>query len=563
MTDQRDQSGNDSALFRDIVWGVEHDAFEGELERRSLRAWSLRAAKPWICDVLKNTVRSLRTKEAFGELIPYRKPRVRGGNLLLGQDADGDPVRMALQWLAAGLLMLANTGGGKSTLLTLLAVQVATSKCRVWITDLYKTQMRHLRAALTRVGVPVVVLRPQDWKFNPLQAGPRDPRAHLSAANDSLARTLGLQSRSRTILRQGGHELYRRFGVWDGRTDAWPCLFDLHEWVRTQPNLNAAAREAILDRLGALLTAMMPRCAAYRRAWDPVELANHSIVFEMRGTSETDKSVRLQSCLWAMLQHAVEQGAVNAPLRLWVCFEDAQRYFQERTGGDGAEIAPMDELAGVVRGAGIGLCLTAQTTHGLSRSLIPNMATKLAGRLGSQEDWQRMAAELAMDARQLAWARRHLQPGHFVGQASEGDWREPFLLRVPNAQLPCEVDDADAAESVKLLDALPTVPAEEYANWEAHPVLRVTPAQDSASPSALDDAERRFLEVVLADPGRPSSHYAKQTGLSGKRAAVIRARLVSLGLLREHQVATGARGRRAIVLEPLAPARDAVADARS
>jgi hypothetical protein len=139
----------------------------------------------------------------------------------------------------------------------------------------------------------------------------------------------------------------------------------------------------------------------------------------------------------------------------------------------------------------------------------------------------------------------------FVGQASAGDYREPFLFKVPLLNIPPTVDDLAAANSVKALDVLPTIPAPEFANWQPHHVIEIS--SPSHSPR-LTETELRYLNAVVQHPGKPSSAYAKLSGVSGKTAATVRIRLVKGGFLREHSVATGGRGRTAIVLEPLSSA---------
>jgi hypothetical protein len=78
----------------------------------------------------------------------------------------------------------------------------------------------------------------------------------------------------------------------------------------------------------------------------------------------------------------------------------------------------------------------------------------------------------------------------------------------------------------------------------------------------LSEVELRFLKIVIQNPGSPSKLYCRLASVSGKRAVEIRKRLVAEGYLREHKVATG-RGRAAIVLEPLAPAFDAVTEGQN
>ena len=168
-----------------------------------------------------------------------------------------------------------------------------------------------------------------------------------------------------------------------------------------------------------------------------------------------------------------------------------------------------------------------------------------------------MGRDLGLNPAQIEWAKRNLKPGVFIGQASDGDWREPFVFHVPPIHLPPVVDEAEVAESMRPLEAVPTRPAEEFAHWEPFPSTNLnSPVEPQAN--RLSEIEIRFLEAVVKEPGLPSSAYAKATGLSGQRSAEVRSRLVTLGYLREHEVATGRRGRAAIVLEPLETAFDAL-----
>jgi hypothetical protein len=286
----------------------------------------------------------------------------------------------------------------------------------------------------------------------------------------------------------------------------------------------------------------------------------------MRGTTEVVKQILLEPTLYSIMQHEVERGLVNAPISLFVAFEDGQRFFDSQQQSTG-EITPMDELAGVIRGSGKGLAVIVQTMQGLSRRLAPNLATKIMGRLGSHDDYARLGADLAMNPKQVEWARRRLKPGAFVVQVAEGDWREPFVVSVPLMRTRAVVSDEDAARSVRSLENLPTVPAHEYTNWQPDHLTWVesparTEADDPAVASRADvsDAERRYMRAVVDNPGKPSSSLPKLAHISPKRAQKIRRRLVETGYLREHSVSTGKRGRAAIVLEPLEPALHAVRD---
>lgn len=550
---------HNSTFDQRMLWGLDHDAFRDPLGQSLLRAWGLGVEDSLIRQLAERQLRPLRKQEFMGTLAPFKAGRFNARQLLLGKDIHGGLLHLLFAWLLSGLLLVSNTGGGKSNLLCFLALQLA-AVCPLWLSESYKTQLRLLRPLLRRLGIDLIIVNSRDWRWNLLQSHIRDTRLHGTLAVDFLVRVLDLPPRGRSILVRGLHELYRRFGIWNGNRTAYPTLFDLYEWVRVTPGLNPQARDAILDRLGSLLLALTPRCAAYRVGWDPAELSRRHILFEMRGASETAKQILLGSLLFSVFHREVERGVVNGPLKLVIAFDDSQRFFDSGTQGESGELAPMDELAGVIRGTGISLWVLAQTAAGLSRRLVPNLGLKLIGRLGSHEDYASLGADMGLSTAQIDWARLHLQPGQFIGQVAH-DWREPFVFQVPLLQSATAVSDPEAAESVRALDELPTVFADEFANWQPRYSVDVNgnpPATPAAEKPVLDEAAIRFLKAVLQNPGQPSSAYARLARLGTKQAVEIRNRLVDAGYLREHPVATGARGRQSIVLEPLPPAYTAV-----
>ncbi|MBI3852690.1 MAG: hypothetical protein HY298_20745 [Verrucomicrobia bacterium] len=478
------------------------------------------------------------------------------GELVLGQDVHGSPVHLMLDWLCSGLLTVANTGSGKSNLVYWLASQFAWFCCSTWLFEPYKLQLRLLLPIYQRAGKSLVILPWQRWRWNLLQCNGCDPRQHAATALDLLVRTLDLPGRAAAILRQGIYALYTEFGVWHQDAVHCPTLFHLFEWVRTQKNLNAASRDAILDRLGAFLLALTPACGAWTRGWTPQDLARCNIVFEMRGASESVRNLLPQSLLFNVFHHRIAQGLVNTPLELFLIFDDGQRIFSERMSTSG-EITPLDELAGIIRGAGIGLWPIVQSTIAFSRRLRPNLVIRTFGRLGCHEDYATLAADCNLNPEQLDYIRQHLSPGTFVGQVGLGTHTEPFLFRVPLAKLPAGLTNAEVEQSLAPLHKLPTRFDDRFTHWQPHQVVEVQEPPKAEVP-ILTENELRLLRAVVNKPGQSVSHYCRVTRLNGRRLAEIRKRLLNQGYIREHALALRPRGRASIVIEPLAPAIEAV-----
>jgi len=557
-----------SPMLDTILYGVEHDAFDDELGQALLRSWQVGAADETVAGLIDERVHKLKMAEAFGRLSPFRAPRLPNGEILLGTDHTGGEIRISVENLNAGLGFFGNTGSGKTGLLLFLLPQLAAEGVTIWVSEMYKRQLRQLRGLMEGFGQELVILQARNWKSNILQAGTHDPHAHLAVAVDVLVRVLSLPPRARAILRQVCYSLYEEYGIWNGRSDEWPCLYDVYERIRAGTRLNAQAREAILDRLGGLLTSLGPGCAAYRLAWTPEDLAKYSIDFEMTAASPAVQEMLLFSTLFSLLQHEVERGVVNQRMSQFTVFEDGQRLF-DLSQHLGADVAPMDELAGVIRGTAKGIGVVVQTREGFSKRLLPNLANKIIGRLGSAEDYRRLGDDLSMNATQIEWARKNLRPGLYVAQLADAGWREPFILRTPEIRAPRNVTDDEAERSVRVLDVLPVKVAEEYRNWQPGQIIAVVakatppPAPQpnskesnarpavSDSKDSLSEIAARLLQAVLDEPGLKVREYAQRTGLNGQRTAAARRELVAAELLREHAVVTSGRGRRSIVLEPL------------
>jgi hypothetical protein len=551
-------SESDDKFFERFNWARTHGAFNDHRGSRIQRGLSILPHDKLLRSLAESRIHYLEQQRKAGRIPPFVQAQMLDGELVLGQDLHGSPIRIMLDWLCSGLLTIASTGAGKSNLVFWLLSQFACLAPSVFLFEPYKLQCRLLLPVFRRVGKPLIVLPWQHWRWNLLQCAGCDPGQHAATAVDLLVRTLNLPGRAAAILRQGIYALYGKFGVWDQDPARFPTLFHLFEWTRAQTNLNSASREAILDRLGAFLLSLTPACGAWTRCWSPADLSRYSIIWEMRGASESVRNLLPQSLLFSIFNTRIAQGLVNTPLELLLVFEDAARVFSDRTTAEG-EVTPLDEATGIVRGAGLGIWPIAQSTVGFSRRTRPNMAIRIFGRLGCHEDYLTLGADCGLNAEQLDYVRHRLVPGMFVGQVGIGSHTLPFLFRVPLARLPTGPSDAEVEESQAPLRELPTEFADEFAKWTPQLVVEVSPPATEKAP-VLSEADFRLLRAVVEHPGQSITFYCRQTRLSGKRLAEARKHLVDRGFVREHPVALRARGRTAIVIEPLEPAAQALRD---
>jgi hypothetical protein len=243
-------------------------------------------------------------------------------------------------------------------------------------------------------------------------------------------------------------KLYRKHGILEGGLE-YPTLFHLFEAVRADRNANPQARLAILDNLEAMLQAM-GSMLAYHRGWDVHKLARQHLVMELTGLPEAGKDLILSYMITAEFMSRIAQGISNPYMDLWISFDEGQRLFSQRreTASHGGNA--LIDLMGLIRGTGIGLGISVLTTNDLSTSIPSLTSTKIIGRCGSLAEYTAAGHFVGLNSQQIMWCAHHLVPGMFVGQVGEGDWRYPFLFRVPLLKGK-GVSDQEADRSLKAL----------------------------------------------------------------------------------------------------------------
>ena len=122
------------------------------------------------------------------------------------------------------------------------------------------------------------------------------------------------------------------------------------------------------------------------------------------------------------------------------------------------------------------------------------------------------------------------------------------------------VTDKEADASIESIKAGNVVPAGEFFDSCDIGKAGIAPAASGRNPDQLSSAELKLLRAIIDEPMLRSSEYAKLAGISPNTLLKIRPGLVDRGFIRENKQETHSRGRAAILLEPLDPARQIVAD---
>jgi DNA-binding MarR family transcriptional regulator len=244
---------------------------------------------------------------------------------------------------------------------------------------------------------------------------------------------------------------------------------------------------------------------------------------------------------------------------LWAAFDESQRLFSQRKEQSGTNGNAIIDHAGTIRGTGMGFSASVLTTDDLS-STLPNLtSSRVIGRCGSINEYSAAGNFIGLSPEQVLWFMHHAKPGLFIGQASEGSWRYPFLFKVPlfdrSKILPPTDQEADA--TIEDMDAGRIVPADKPA--EAVTISDEMPSQSKETDTlTLTSVELKILKAIVENPMRFASDYIKLAKVSPNTMSKVRPKLIADGFIAEHISESNGRGRSACRLEPLEKARQII-----
>lgn len=537
-----------SELDKKVQAGLPLGVFKDQFGMKLLQLYRLGILDTWtIAQINKRVDKALRSKCFRGDPT-FQKPHLHSGNLIVGLDERGQPLNAPLQYLNAGALLVANTGSGKTTLLNYYALQIARHVKGMWLIDLRKKEFRLLQTAFLQHGMDLIVIRGSMFKINPLQVPYQvHPREYAATIADVLGKVLNLPPRASVLLSSTITKLYQQYNVVEN-SRKFPTLFHLFEAVRNDKTANSQARQAILDNLEAVLIALGPAVLGYYRGWAANDLAKYKLAIELTGLPENGKDLLLNTLVACEFISRIARGISNRGMDLWMSLDEGQRLFSQRKETATYNGNSTTDLAGLVRGAGIGLFISVLTPDDLSSRIPAITSTKIMGRCGSIPDYMAAGRYMGLSPEQITWCAHHMDRGMFVGQLGSGKWRHPFFFRTPVPTPLPPVSDAQADQTLISLSHLKVDPV-EFTHWSSRP--RIDVASQAQPSSVLTDSECRLLKAIIDHPLQASSQYVKLAKISFNTLSKLRPELVKKGFIREHPVDSGKRGRSKLILEPL------------
>ncbi|MBK8270288.1 MAG: hypothetical protein IPK83_19130 [Planctomycetes bacterium] len=141
----------DSGLIDDLIYADRWALLNDPVGCAAREAVASGVVDPLVRELIGEPVRRHKIAQAFAG--PFPLPRLCHGNLVLGTDVNGRPVRVPVHYLNGHSITVGNSGSGKTTRSHFMTLQVAPMVRGVWLFDFRKREFRILRPLLARMGV--------------------------------------------------------------------------------------------------------------------------------------------------------------------------------------------------------------------------------------------------------------------------------------------------------------------------------------------------------------------------------------------------------------------------
>jgi hypothetical protein len=459
------------------------------------------------------------------------------GEFTLGNSPAGI-IGLERKQLMQGLLVVGRSGAGKTNLFTLQMCQLRNAGVPFMAFD-FKQDYRHM----LREYQDIIIIPWKQFRFNALR--PPDgvgPDVWLQVFSDVYSHSMALLLGSKSYLLKHLHELYDKYGVFDG-TDSYPSMHELAGLLaangRPRTAKEAWYRSTVMNRLEA--TVLTIGCILdCETGFDLASLLDRYVVLEMDGMME-DMQNFLVEILLAWIYHYRLAKGHRGELRHCVFFDEAKRIFdvnKERQPAAGIPI--IDLITERAREFGEALIVADQEPIMLTHSIKANTGTKIMLSLGDGKDIAEMSVSMGLSKEQIEHCHK-LSIGEGIVKVAG---KRPVPLRIEQAFLRKDVTTSEVEEhfSKLQLSFKPRVPFETA--LEENPLLMAT------NGGGLTTRAGDLLIDINKNPFTPVTERYSRLGMSRDMGNKAKAELIAKCYANEAEIKNGNRGGRVKVLEP-------------
>lgn len=472
---------------------------------------------------------------------PFRPAPQSKGELFDGHSIEGLELRSRIEHRSAHAGILGSSGCGKSNLMQHQALEISPHVPSMWLFDCQKREFSRIMPLLNQYGNTATII-PRNACINPISVPwGVEVEAWIPYLTDIIVSVCQVPpGRSTKILRIATQREFdkRKLSGLIADDAECPIVRDIYDAVHNAKNVNAAAREALLDSLGAVLSSI-GNALNYRIGWPIHELTKRKINWVLTGSTTPVQNLFVLYPLMAEFASRIARGVTLKQPSLEVFLDEGQRLLSQ----DNPHTSLITQYLALIRGAGLYLTWTAPTSHRLLPDAMSVSATRWIGRCNSFSDYDLFARSMGLSREQVEWITHNLRPGLFVRQVGEqaSGARYPHVVEVPLLKLP-PVTTFD--DSLGDLASLPVLSADPERS------SKVSTRESTNTPTVieLDEGAYRLCKAIADRPLLKSSVYRKLAGLGAARATRLRKQLIKDGLIRVREV-DGLVGRSSLLLE--------------
>ena len=432
---------------------------------------------------------------------------------------------LSLEEMSQHVLIAGRSGSGKTTLLYHMINQLLEKNIGFWCFD-FKREFR----GLIRRNTGVLVLRPEDFRFNPLRPpGNISPVRWASVFSDVFGHSMGLLEGSESFLLDMVMQLYDLFGVFR-LSDSYPSLHELMELLEhthfPPVSRNGRYLEVVKNRVNSCLLTAGEMLNCDRDMMADLLDRNAGVVFEFYGLPEHVNSFLVEMMLAELYFHRMMLGRRKSRLRPLVVLIDEARniydYRKERIPSAGIPV--IDTITERIREFGVSLVICTQIPSELCASAKANTYTKLMMNLGNGRDISDLANCMGLTAEQAEFSHS-LEVGTAIVKLA-GRYTRPFWIRIPHVTMEKDVPDYELEERLEELlwefEVTRVSRPERYCEY-----LRYV--RDGGREETLPTLARKMLLDIFARPFVPVTVRYESLGISRRRGRDVKEFLMKNG----------------------------------
>jgi hypothetical protein len=365
------------------------------------------------------------------------------------------------------------------------------------------------------------------FAFNPL-IPPKDvdPDIWLKKLIEIICSAQYLGDGVKFLLQEAIHAVYKKFGIYKGKSEPYPTFTDVLDWLENQPvkGRKGLWMDSALRGIKSICFGPMGKVVNTSVQSNLAELLEQNVVLELDRLTNADKALIIESMLLWIHHYRMGQKD-RETFKHALIIEEAHHILTKRTGGQGGE-SITETVLREIRELGEAIVLVDQHPSLISPVALGNTYATICLNLKHRSDVNAMGSAMLLDndEREILGS---LPIGHAVVKL-QGRWQQPFQITIPHQKInKGEVTD----------DKLSTFMQKS----KAPDVLGLGKTHDSSDMDKkveLSEKEETFLLDVLCHPFSGIVERYRRLLLSRRKGNTIKENCLDKELLEPVEVST-------------------------